>query len=265
MAKSSVLFEHAQRYAQEVMAPRLREEGFVSYKGEDLHWYRLVNNEIVQAVYLGTRHTAVQSPFSIYVGFHPLFIPPIFQRSPYFRVEPSYVQMCHRIPELIPGSTPHGMTNLMLYGQQIAPYRVPDVLIPCPVDKNYGLDVLEQVFPFLETVKTPEACYKMHKRMNKSNLNTAFFLDEVLFWNDKEMHSVCQEYMDWMLPMLRAAEKTGKFFFKVHKEELERLLLIKEAFTNRDQYMEVLKARTQETLRLLKKYTGISTCEESAD
>ena len=65
--------------------------------------------------------------------------------------------------------------------------------------------------------------------------------------------------------MLIAAEKTGKFFFKVHKEELERLLLIKEAFTNRDQYMEVLKARTQETLRLLKKYTGISTCEESAD
>ena len=41
-----MLFEHTQRFMREVMAERLREEGFVSYKGEDIHWYRLVNNDI---------------------------------------------------------------------------------------------------------------------------------------------------------------------------------------------------------------------------
>ena len=61
MANNSMLFEHTQRFMREVMADRLREEGFVSYKGEDIHWYRLVNNEVVQAIYFVTRHTAPEA------------------------------------------------------------------------------------------------------------------------------------------------------------------------------------------------------------
>lgn len=260
MAKSSQLFEHAQRYMREVMAPRLREEGFVSYKGEDIHWYRLVNNEVVQAIYFGTRHTALQSSFSIYIGFHPLFIPPVFQKSPYFRAEPGFAQMSYRVPELVPGSTPHGIINLMLYGLYNRVYRIPDVLIPCPRDKNDGLDILNQVFSIFESVKTPKACYEMHKRMQEIESvfsMSTYFVDEVLFWGDKELYPYCQQYMEDFIAMLRKAQESGKFFHKTHEEELERLLAMKDAFSNREQYLQVLKEREQKTLHLLEKYTGI--------
>ena len=77
MANNSQLFEHMQRYIREVMAQRLREEGFASYKGEDIHWYRLVNNEMVQCIYFVTRDTHLHSFVDIYYGCHPLFICPM--------------------------------------------------------------------------------------------------------------------------------------------------------------------------------------------
>ena len=83
MANNSMLFEHTQRFMREVMAERLREEGFVSYKGEDIHWYRLVNNEVVQAIYFVTRHASLYSGggFELCYGCHPMFISPIFQKT----------------------------------------------------------------------------------------------------------------------------------------------------------------------------------------
>ena len=196
------LFEHAQRYIREVMAPRLREEGFCSFKGEDIHWYRLVNNEVLQTVYFVTRSQALHSFLEICYGCHPLFIPPVFQKSPYFHAMPSYEQMNNRVPEKVTGRTPYGFQSLQICGAINKPYRVPDVLIMCPEDRNKGLDILELVLPILDQATTPRACYEMHLNRRKDEIETGntyamspYFVDEVLFWEDEERYAYCKAYL----------------------------------------------------------------------
>ena len=205
-AKTSELFEHAQRYIREVFASRLREEGFSSYKGDDIHWYRLINNEVVHAVYFTTRHAALGAFMTIQYGCHPLFIPPIFQKSPYLSSEPGYEQMLHRIPEPVPNSTEDGIIGTHLWGEYNRPYRYPDSLIMCPDNDNKGLDVLEMIFPVIDAIKTPDACYEMHKKMRKRQIEndssmtmSSYFVDEMLFWEDHEVYEYCRKYVEHMM------------------------------------------------------------------
>lgn len=269
MANNSMLFEHAQRFMREVMADRLREEGFVSYKGEDIHWYRLINNNVLQALYFVTRSTALQGNFiDICYGVHPLFITPFFQKSPYMCAMPGIEQMYNIVPELVPGSTPYGIHRLMVYGSCNAPYRIPDIMISCPKDKNNGLDVLELVFPTLDKVQTPYACYEMHKRIRTEEwadygfrANPAsYFVDEVLFWEDKEFCEICRNFVNDYIPSLQRAKEIGRYFPKIYSVELDNLLRQQRVFESgcRDEHLQFLKEREQKNFKLLEKYTGIS-------
>lgn len=248
-ASQNALFEHAQRYIREVMAPRLKEEGFVSYKGEDIHWYRLVSNEVVQAVCFTTRHTVLPMLLSISFGYHPLFITPVFQKSPYMQCMPGNER-------LFCGYMIQKSANQYSYA--------PDILVTCPSDPEKGVDILEEVFAILNQAKTPLTCYKMHKVWRKEQIEndlyldmTTQFVDEVLFWEDKELYPYCKKYILCMTEILKKAQETGKYYFKTHKEELGRLLAMNDVFSNREQYLQVLKEREQKTLQLLEKYTGI--------
>ena len=264
MAKTSQLFEHTQRYVREVMADRLRSEGFVSYKDEDIHWYRLVDNEVIHAVYFITRSTALNSFFDIRYGCHPLFIPPVFQKSPYLREMLGYEQMNDRVPELLSGSTDFGFHGLMLLGLFNRPYRVPDVLINCPRDKHDGLDVLEPIFPFMDTLRTPNACYKMHKARREREIEngnmvsmSAYFVDEVLFWDDRELHPYCREYIKNRMFRLRYLQETGGRSSKLEQQELGRIALLSKVFEEgcQQEYLQTFDERSKRTLELLEKYT----------
>ena len=267
MANNSMLFEHTQRFMREVMAGRLRQEGFVSYKGEDIHWYRLVNNEVVQAIYFVTRHTALQGNwFEICYGCHPLFISPIFQKSPYFYGMPSDEQMYGRVPELVPGSTFHGFHPLLLHGLCNRLYRIPDIMIECPTDKNNGLDILELVFPTLDKVQTPYACYEMHRGIREERNNYGFgiepsspFIDEVLFWEDKALYEPCYEFTKKFGAYLQAVKDRGKPLGKMFTEELDNLLRQRRVFEEgcRNAHLQFLKEKEQKNFKLLEKYTGI--------
>lgn len=266
MGANSELFEHAQRFVREVFAERLRQEGFVSRKDEDIHWYRLVDGEVLQAVYFITHHAKLQSFFEIRYGCHPLHIPAVFQKSPYMYALPGYEQMNDAIPETIPGSTPYGFEPLHLYGMYNRPYRVPDVLIPCPQDKNNGLDILEKLFPVMNNLSSPYACYEQHKNRRKreiDNENTfsmsTYFVDEVLFWEDKALYPFCMKYVaDWS-SALGKLQKDGKLTRRSDQEHLERLLVLWDVFAHdgREGYMQTLRHREQTNRRLLKKYTGL--------
>ena len=266
MAKTSELFEHTQRYIREVMAERLRAEGFASYKGEDIHWYRLVNNEVIHAVYFITRSTALNSFFDIRYGCHPLFIPPVLQGSPYLREMLGYEQMNDRVPELVPGSTYFGFHDLMLSGLYNRPYRVPDVLINCPQDKHDGLDILELILPFMDTLKTPNACYQMHKARREQEIEdesmwsmSAYFVDEVLLWDDRDLYPYCQKYIESSMLRLGYLQETGGRSGKFERHELERCALLNNVFKEgcQQEYLQTFGMRASRTLELLEKYTAL--------
>ena len=44
--------EMIQRCARGIYAEKLRNAGFVSYKGEDLSWYKVVGKDVIHSVYI---------------------------------------------------------------------------------------------------------------------------------------------------------------------------------------------------------------------
>lgn len=260
------LFEHTQRYIREVFSECLRQEGFVSYRDEGIHWYRLVNSEVVHAVYFISRHGSLPAMLEIRYGCHPLFIPPIFQRSPYLYADPGYEQMSDIIPEITPGSTPYGFSRSFIHKSCNEIYRVPDVLIHCPADHHKGLDILEQVFTVMADINTPVACYEAHKKGQKAQIEnnswfttTSYFADEVLYWEDRPLYPFCMDFISGKSNYLQAVAKNGKLTRKADQEELARLTELKGAFFEnyREAYLEKFREREKENLRLLEKYTSI--------
>lgn len=270
MAKNSELFEHVQRYVREVMASRLREAGFVSYKGEDIHWYRLANNEVIHAVYFVTRHTPLHVSLEIQYGCHPLYIPPVFQKSPYFYGLPSAERMNDWIPELIPGSTPNGFHTAIIHGMSNALYRIPDVMVMCPQDETKGANILDQVLKTVDGIRTPEECYEAHKRWKYIDGEeedpsaywhrmSPYFIDEVLYWEDKSLYPSCKKYLEIHINYFMRLKEEGRLTRKEYQQDLAHALALQQVFAEnrRDEYLQVLRDRENETLRLLGKYTGI--------
>lgn len=265
MTRMSALFEHTQRFVCEVFSDCLSQEGFTSYKGEGIHWYRIVNGEVVHAVYFITRHASLQSSFEICYGCHPLYIPPVFQKSPYMYALPGYEQMNDAIPETVKGSTPYGMESLHLIGMYNRPYRIPDSMILCPKDKNNGLDILEKLLPVMNRLSTPYACYEMHKnRRHREIINgntlsmSSYFADEVLAWEDLDLYPFCKEYVAKESSCLEKLLNSGDLKRKADREHLNRLLGLRNVFEQnaRDLYMQELYHREQKNLRQLMKHCG---------
>lgn len=245
----SELFEHEQRYLQEIFAERLRQEGFLSYKRENIHWYRLVNNQVVQAIYFVTRHVALPASMTIGCGCHPLFIPPVFQKSPYMYAAPGYEQVYLRYPIVESINTV---------------YRVPDVLVKCPADEYKVCNILDGVLSVLDSVQTPFACYETHKEWRKGQIENGtwytmspFFADEVIYWEDKSLYPFCKEFIEGYISILDDVKQSGGFLLKSDYEELARFITLKEVFdeNRRHEYLQTLCEREKETLRMLEKYT----------
>lgn len=251
--KKSELFRHAQRYIQEVFAERLRQQGFLSYKGENIHWYRLVNDQVVQAIYFVTRHVALPVSMTIGCGCHPLFIPPVFQKSPYMYAEPGNEQIYLRYP---------------IVGSMNTVYRIPDALIECPADEYKGSNILDGVLSLLDSVQTPFACYETHKEWRKGQIENGtwftmspFFADEVIYWEDKSLYPFCKEFIAGYIGILNDVKQSGGFLLRSDHNELARLIKLKEVFdeNRRHEYLQTLCERERETLRMIRKYTTIPT------
>jgi len=266
MFKGPDLFEHMQRYTRDVFAERLRQEGFVSYKGQDIHWYRLVNKKVIQTVHFVAFHTAPCTFAEIKYGCHPLFVPPAFQKSPIMNGLPDGVQICDCVPETIPGSTEYGVERLLLYSEfNNRPYRVPDSLIMCSPDQNNGLDVLEKLLPVLDRTTTPQACYKSHKDFRQRFANPDFsitsnyFVEEVLYWQDEELYSCCREFVKRRAWCLENAIKKGIRLPKTYRREWEYGTVLHQVFETGkfEEYLLTFEDRIQKNLRLLQKNTGI--------
>lgn len=260
------LFDHMQKYTREVFAERLRKAGFSSYKGQDVHWFRLVNNEVIQAVYFVAFDAAPGTFAEILYGCHPLFVSPVFQKSPLIRGLPDGVQICNCIPEAVPGSTYQGVERFLLYNlDNNRPYHVPDSLIMCCPDLNYGLDVLEKLLSFLNRITTSRECYEYHKELRlrlfppEFSVQSTYFVDEVLYWNDEEMYSDCHAFAKNQALSLKNAMEEGFRVPKRYRQSWEHGNVLNQVFEkgNFEEYLHTFQDRAQHNLRLLERNAGI--------
>lgn len=265
---NAILFEHVQRFIREVFKDRLRQAGFCSYRNEDIHWFRLVNNEVIHAVYFVTDYLGFPTMLEIGYACHPLFIQPVFQRSPYMHPITSYEQIYHVIPELIPGSMPYGVQRSTIHGLTNKIYRVPDIMVSCPTEDQTSLDILEKVLSVLDSVQTPAACFEIHKHWRSRQIEndswltmSPFFVDEVLYWDEKSLFSYCMNYINGKLALLEKAKNDGRYYRKVDQEEYQKLLALRSAFSDeaRIEYIQDLQKRACKNFQLLEKWTLLAS------
>lgn len=252
MAKigKDVLFDHTQRYVREVMASSLRQEGFVSRDAEDVHWFRVIDNKVLHAVYFLTPHATVPVELEFGYSCTPLFIPPLSLKGVYMKHMPGYEQVGPR------------RMILKLHNRI---YRMPDAMVHCPADEHTGEDLLARAFLELNTIRTPQACYEMHKQWHSAEMQNGrvlnfspYLVDEALFWDDQALYPICNDYI-LLIERLLAKVQEKKTISRADQKLLGQVLALKDVLTGnqRENYLSLLVEREKQTKQWLEKHTAI--------
>lgn len=255
---NKALNDHAQRYVREVMANQLLSNGYVSKGNQDLHWYRIVNSDMVQAVYFYTQWAA--GPIMMAIGYasHPLFIAPEYPKNLYMPT------MLRSLEAVNPGRMILKQKNLGCYA--------PDIAVSCPNDEYKGSDIIEDILARLDKISTIEECYNMHKQeyikvAELVNLPaeevfwnmSADFMNEVVYMDDSELYSRCVIRITKELARYEKAQQVRKLW-NVEKADLESLNRLKSAIIDgkRQEHLDYLENQRQANLRQLIKKVGCS-------
>lgn len=247
--KNDLLNDHAKRYISEVMKKQLVDNNFTPKNDRELHWYRLVDNNVLQGVVFYTQWAAIPILMSVGYSCHPLFLAPEYPTNLHI---PSMMRS-HEV--LNPGRPIIQQTNRTKYA--------PDIAVTCPDTPNHGVDILTDVISRLDSVHNVEECYQMHKKQRLvaaellkvpvstiwGNISTDF-MSETVFMNDEELLPYCKERITKELQRYEKAQTVRKLW-NVEKADFEALQHLKMAVIDgkRDEYLRHLQK--QQDLHLI--------------
>lgn len=255
---TSKLLYYTQTYIQDIYADYLRQEGFVSLNGENICWYRVVNQEIVNSICFFTHWSREPVSLEIGYGIHPLFIPPFMNPNVYLSSYPDS-DIVMRSQKLV--------SNGGRLGNDYYSRTIP-VLVPWGEDK--GLHTLEGILiPKMNSIQSIRGCYEMHKVQKSNrwmhpeydlgNLFCADFVDEAIMIEDKELYPYFQEWIDIVRHRIEnfSEKDRSKQHIRnlLHRMELQKTVLVS---GNRDAFLGDLEERKGCVLKLLNNKIGIT-------
>ena len=207
---SIALRTHVQNYIRATLADQLLNAGFVSRKDNACCWYRVQGNAVVQSIYFFTHFSDLPTFLEIGFGCHPLFLTPVFPTNPLMRDLPGN-EILYPMYILMDRSNKHCYSD--------------DILISCPEDEQYGRKLIDAIIDVLNAVTSPQDCYELHKQWrqreieNDSWINVStHFVDEVVFWDDRELYPFCENYVSRRSVLLHNALKKNPQSVKYRKE-----------------------------------------------
>ena len=237
---------------QEIIRPKcaelLRENGFVSYKNEDLSWYRIFNGEVLQAVYFYSGSPRVPLMLRFVFGCHPLFLEPLIPHP--FSDNGRKLRTPNEMFEMLHWSF---SLNLALKMNENG------LILSLP---NHGEAVMieKYLLPLLNKVKTEKMAYERHKEIiYKSRAKTGLpysnqvpfrLAEEAVYMGDEELYPLCRE------SALREQEYILCDYDALMKVYADQMLEYFET-GDRAKYMQLMEERKQNTLKLLKKKLNI--------
>lgn len=237
-----------QIWARTYFADHLREKGFVSWRGEDLSWYKLVNNEVLLTVYL-------------------------FNVMPYWLMEPCLGYGTHApfirpaMPEKIKLPDCGGFNteqHSVMFFDTPKITMSDDIPIMYTATPDGGYRKFEEtIWPMMSRIQTLEDAYQpFRKQYVESNeernrkypecagnfpVATLGFMDEAIWLNDKEMMDYCANDL--------------KIFYNgsYHRKERPRIEKQMDAvyYGKREEYLQYLQQRREKILRKLQKEAGL--------
>ena len=235
---------HLQKWARTYFADHLRDLGFVSWRGEDLSWYKLVGGEVLLTVYLFDRFGYLPMMPCLSYGTHAAFVKP---------------EMPHKVTERQVG----GVFETMSYMFFDTPKRqmAPDIQVMATDTPDGGYRKFEEtVLPIFDSIHTLEDAYRPFREyylerrarrleqapqyIDKQPFAYMDFLDEAIWFHDTEMMELCARDPDLWYP--------------IRKREAKRLQMQKDALNgHRDEYLRELERRKDRYLRKLQKEAGL--------
>jgi len=264
MANSNIkdlIFEHGQRYVREVLADHLREEGFISKN--DVHWYRLINNQILQSIFFHTSNTFFPLFLEISYGCHPLFTIPEFPKGVYM-FSTGYLTTNNKKEKYTWGGTAMSMRS----DKTNAPYSR-EACVMCATDDAGKRETVDKIFAELEQVTTEEVCYQKHKKYYletfKNNMERLFyslsmdFMDEVIYFNDTELYPFCEKKLEWKIASFNQKKQENRLP-KSWEKEVDRFIALRRAIVDgeREKHLEYLESQRKKTIQLLQKKLDIT-------
>ena len=236
--------EHLSRWAKQYFYDQLMEEGFRSYQDKGLSWYKVLDDSIVQTVYLFSCFSGMIMHPELGFGCHPLIVP---AKLPQKLVDPSAYGWDNVIMSVrkFPGP-------FVLYtGSLVEHSRTPQA----------GAELLDEiVFPYFSGLNTLEDAYQAHKSYYVNKLDPFFrdhplsefnglttcreFVDEVIYMGDWDMLPYIERDLD--LSWCRAVDR-------------QRVTGQREAVygDGREAFLRMLEARKKRFLTRLAKHVDL--------
>lgn len=232
------------RWAREYFYEKLTAQGFVSYQDKGLSWYKLVNNSIIQTVYLYSDSGSSFLNAAVGYSCHPLFIPaPLPQKLTITGTRRDTVLMKS---VALPYPRIFDLDSRMMYTNSA----------------QGGAEVLDAVvFPRLEPLRTIEDAYEMHRQQIKQRINTHLAHRS---WADYNGMVACREFMDMLIfmgdqEMLPYVDRDlSPSFCRTEKERRwveQQRSAIRDG--KRDNFLKVLEKRQTQFVTKLESKVGI--------
>ena len=245
--------EMIQRCARGIYAEKLRNAGFVSYKGEDLSWYKVVGKDVIHSVYIFSSWDMMPLLLQIGYGVHPLFIPaPIPQKVVFHSTWSDEVMQ-----EVFADA------KRRIYDEKTE--------VMCFSTKEMGAEWLDtDVFPVFDRVKTEEAAYELHKqkcldlirRIKEKNpdsqmqtIGSNWLVDEAIYFDDKEMQERLLDQLHRQKEWLQSST--------ISPQEEKRLTWLCAQLNaiedgKREEFLELLEGRKKRFIGELQRKLGIA-------
>ena len=234
--------EHIQRLVRELFADRLRQEGFVSYKNQDIAWYRLVNQEVLQTIYFYTITSYIPVFMHIGVGCHPLYVEPKFSASVRYSSKDRGNEV--RFREKIFVDFP-----LKSYSS--------DILVMCPADEQKRMGIFENILKELEPIHTAWEAYQAHKeiysRRTFRSLSTDF-INEMIYYKDVEL---CEKCLPGMEISLQVCHQYSDMRSYAERGKILEIQIQAIRSGNYDEVLGMIQQKRERVTRALKRNFGI--------
>lgn len=259
--KMSELHRIAKAYVDVVFAERLREEGFVNKDDNGLNWYRVVGEDILQAIHFFTPYPNVWNiDLMINYGIHPLFIRPDYPDSVRYRNRSWDSQISRtRVlyePDL---ENPGNYITGAIFSHEIP--------VICPIRSTRGLYTFDSdLLPLMNKRRTVADCYwnDVYERETYNPGETGFrgmsesFMDEAIYLQDTEHYKYCRVWLQEILDELDRAQQKRP----LTEEQLKRKLLAEQRLAaiddgKREEYLLALEERKRANILELESKTGI--------
>lgn len=236
--------------ALNIYSHKLKNMGFVSYNNECTSWYRIINNEIINSVYLFSSMGHAPLLMEIGYGIHPLFIP-----AP--------------IPQKLIFTGSHNDEIMREVRGQFKYSLYQGTSVMCHNTEERGAELLDtEVLPIFMKAKTELDAYIIHRNLffnkinsrnnekNKFEIQVAvsgWFADEAIYFGDIDTQMIIIKQLIWQ----KECMERGDMHSGCEKLKWQNARISAIQYGEIDNFLTMLEARRRRFIKDLDRKLGI--------